>query len=130
MAVAGQIVIDSSAALAFLKNEIGGDLAPPYLAVGIMSAVNYAEVVQRFWRDNIDPQPLLDRLSEIGLVVVATEQHIARAAGELERTTKSRGISLADRICLAEAMQRNLPVLTTDRPWTSLGLSIDVKRLR
>jgi len=95
-----------------------------------MSAVNHAEVAQRYWRDNIDPRPYLEELSGIGLLVVATEQEAAEIAGELVRQTKPFGVSLADRICLAEAVRRKLPVLTTDRPWSRLGLSIDVKQLR
>jgi ribonuclease VapC len=125
-----EIVIDASAALAYLRKEIGGELAEPFLASGIMSAVNYAEVVQRFWRSGEDPQQYLYILERSGLKVVAPDMAVAKIAGDLERLTKSKGVSLGDRFCIAEAMQRNLPVLTTDRPWSDLALPIEVKRLR
>jgi PIN domain nuclease of toxin-antitoxin system len=130
VAVVGEIVIDASAALAFVRKEPGGARAPSFLAVGIMSAVNHAEVAQRFWRENVDPRPYLDELSNIGLLVVATERETAEIAGEIIRQTSPFGVSLADRICLAEAIRRKLPVLTADRPWAKLGLSIDVHQLR
>ncbi len=131
MAVASKnVVVDASAALAFLRNEPGGELAPPFLASGMMSAVNYAEVVQRFWRDGQDPEAYLKTLAETGLTIVAAEMSVARAAGELERQTKRLGLSLADRFCLAEALQRKLPVVTTDRPFSELNLGIEIKCLR
>jgi ribonuclease VapC len=131
MAVASKnVVVDSSAALAFLRTEPGGELALPFLASGIMSAVNFAEVVQRFWRDGHDPEPYLDALSKTGLTVVAAEISVAHMAGALERQTKPWGLSLADRFCLAEALHRGLPVVTTDRPLSELNLGIEIKRLR
>ncbi len=125
-----EIVIDASAALAYLRREAGGELMEPFLAGGIMSAVNYAEVTQRFWRSGENPQQYLDILEKSGLKVVEPDILVARIAGDLEQLTKSRGVSLGDRFCIAEAMHRNLPVLTTDRPWSDLVLPIEVKRLR
>jgi ribonuclease VapC len=131
MAVASkEVVVDSSAALAFLRQEPGGELAPPLLACGIMSAVNYAEVVQRFWRDGQDPEPYIDSLAKTGLTIVAAEMSVAHLAGDLERRTRRLGLSLADRFCLAEAFLRRLPVVTTDRPFSELNLGIEIKRLR
>jgi ribonuclease VapC len=95
-----------------------------------MSAVNYAEVVQRFWRDGQDPEPYLDSLAKTGLTIVAAEMSVAHLAGDLERRTKRLGLSLADRFCLAEAFHRRLPVVTTDRPFSELNLGIEIKRLR
>jgi ribonuclease VapC len=128
--VSKDFVIDSSAALAFLRKERGGELAPPVLASGIMSAVNFAEVVQRFWRDGLDPEPYIESLAQIGLTIVAAEMPAAHLAGALERQTKPFGLSLADRFCLAEALNRRLPVVTTDRPFSELNLDIEIKRLR
>jgi PIN domain nuclease of toxin-antitoxin system len=44
--------------------------------------------------------------------------------------TKSLGLSLADRACLALGRIHRLPVLTTDRAWRSLRLSIRIEVIR
>jgi ribonuclease VapC len=130
MAMVGEIVVDASAALAFLRNEPGGERVPSFLARGTMSVVNYAEVAQRFWRDDLDPTQRLADLTDLGLQVVRLESDVALLAAELIRKTKPFGCSLADRICLAEGLVRNLPVLTADRPWDQIGLTVRIERLR
>lgn len=122
------VVIDASVALAFLRKERSGEAALPFLMSGVMSAVNYAEVAQRFWRDGQDARPLLDELDRTGLIVVPAERAVALIAGEL--ALQSKDLSLADRFCLAEAINRNLPILTADRPWRNLALPVEVKFLR
>jgi PIN domain nuclease of toxin-antitoxin system len=128
--VSKAIVIDASAALAFLLDESQGHLAPPFLANGVMSVVNYAEVVQRLRRGGIDPEPRLQLLLDAGVSFVSPDLEAARLAGDLERQTKPFGISLADRFCLAHAILHELPLLTADRAFSHLGLALDIRQLR
>jgi PIN domain nuclease of toxin-antitoxin system len=130
MALGTEIVIDASSALAFLLRERGWQDVPAFLRTGIMSTVNYAEVVQRVRRDGANADVCLPALLREGLVMVDADAATARMAGELEALTRSKGVSLADRFCLALAMQHGSPVLTADRPWKHLGLSVEVKLLR
>jgi ribonuclease VapC len=44
--------------------------------------------------------------------------------------TRSRGLSLGDRACLALEQQLNLPVFTTDRAWEGLGLRVGIRLVR
>jgi ribonuclease VapC len=125
-----EIVIDASSALAFLLREPGWRNAPQYFARGIMLSVNYAEVVQRARRYGGNGDLCEPALRGQGLAFVDADMATAHAAGELEAVTRGRGVSLADRFCLAFAMQRNCPVLTTDRPWKELGLPVDLRMLR
>ena len=48
------------------------------------------------------------------------------------RWTRGRkvGLSLGDRACLALAEHRRLPVITADRQWRGLDVSIEVRFLR
>jgi PIN domain nuclease of toxin-antitoxin system len=123
-------VVDASAALAFLLGETGGDVVAPCLPGGLISAVNLAEVAQRCWRLGHDPTPYVDRLTGAGLRVVAADMLAARLAADLERLTRPYGLSLADRFCLALALDRSLPVLTSDRPFQQLGLPISIILIR
>jgi ribonuclease VapC len=123
-------VVDASAALAFLLAEPGADKVAPHLAMGWMSAVNIAEVAHRCWRLGRDPEPYLDRLFLAGLQVVEADLLAARLAADLERITRPYGLSLADRFCLALAMDKALPILTADRPFGRLGLPLTIVLIR
>jgi ribonuclease VapC len=125
-----EAVVDASAAMAFLKREPGGDRLRSYLAQSYMSAVNAAEVVQGMRRYGYDSEASLLVLQNIGLRIVDADLQMARIAGNLQRETKSIGLSLGDRFCLALALERSLPVVATDRRMTEIKLPITVVLLR
>lgn len=123
-------VIDASAALAVLLNEPGSDLAGPHFAGNEMLVISYAEVVQRLWRQGRDLEIELRLPSCAGVSFVSPELKVARLAGDLERRTKPFGVSLADRFCLAHAMEQDMPMLTADHTFSLLGLPLNIKQLR
>ncbi|MEJ1969176.1 MAG: type II toxin-antitoxin system VapC family toxin [Rhizomicrobium sp.] len=125
-----EIVIDASSAVCFLRCERGWENFFEYLPGSIMSVVNYAEVVQRLLRDDPVAELRASGLVGSGLKLVDLDLDTALAAARLEGSTRSQGVSLADRVCLALAMGRKLPVLTADKPWTELSLPVDIKLLR
>ncbi len=52
-------------------------------------------------------------------------------AAALQPLTQKHGLSIADRLCLALAMELGVPALTTDRAWANLaldGLQIELVR--
>lgn len=57
-------------------------------------------------------------------------RELAFQTAMLRPTTKHKGLSLADRACLALGGQLGLPVLTTDRAWTELELGVEVRLIR
>ena len=54
----------------------------------------------------------------------------ARLAGELLLRTRSLGLSLGDRACLALAMVLKAPVYTADRIWKGLKLGVPIHVIR
>lgn len=44
--------------------------------------------------------------------------------------TRSRGLSLGDRACLALGLRLKLPVITADRSWVGLRLGVTVREIR
>ena len=58
------------------------------------------------------------------------EAALALASGLLRPATKTLGLSLGDRVCLALAQDLDCPVLTADRAWESLTLGIKVVVVR
>jgi len=62
-------------------------------------------------------------------LVPFTEAH-AREPARLRPATRRLGLSLADRACLARGRLHRLPVLTTDRAWRSLRISVRIEVIR
>lgn len=66
------------------------------------------------------------------LTVFDLDMETAIAAGGMMRVTRSFGLSLGDRICLALAAQRKCAAMTADRVWRDAGvvLGIEVRLIR
>lgn len=54
----------------------------------------------------------------------------ALLAGRFRLKTKARGLSLGDRACLALGRTLGLPVLTTDRDWRGVDVTVEVVLIR
>lgn len=123
-------VVDSSAVLAFLRDETGAELVGARLRTAFISAVNWSEVVQKALDDGMAVAEMRNYLRLWGLQIVAVAHAEAELAAELRSHTRQFGLSIGDRICLATAMLRGLPVLTTDKAWSSAPLDVEVQVIR
>jgi ribonuclease VapC len=137
MATAGvAAVFDASALLALLYDEHGADRVERSLQHGgLVSAVNWAETLsdmtERGESADVAGQRARIALGAIGsLTIVPFDDEQAMHAARLRPVTRSLGLSLADRACLALGRLNRLPVLTTDRAWRSLHLSIKIEVIR
>jgi PIN domain nuclease of toxin-antitoxin system len=73
----------------------------------------------------------IDRsLAFFSFEVVPFDADQAAIAAELRRTTRSKGLSLGDRACLALAVSRGTVALTTDRIWGEIDLPVEIRVLR
>ena len=126
-----RVVLDASALLALLNSEPGGDkLTPQLLSVAASSTVNLAEVQAKLVLRGLDPNDAWDAaLTPIREVVDFTADH-ARLAGTLVAQTRSLGLSLGDRACLALGLTLKAPVYTTDKTWKNLKLGIQIHVIR
>ncbi len=114
--------------LAALQAEPGADLVAPVLATALISSINFAEVVTKLVLRGGHAATVRERLDATLVHVVDFDKELAEDAGELVLLTKSKGLSLGDRACLALARRDRLPVMTADRSWKDLdvGVTIDV----
>jgi ribonuclease VapC len=124
------IVLDASVILAHLGGEPGSERAGNYFGDALISAVNLSEVVAKLAERGVSLGLARAALSRYGLQVAAFDEELAERTGALRPKTKALGLSLGDRACLALAERSALPVLTADRAWKDLQLSIEVKLLR
>lgn len=128
-------VLDASALLALLNDEAGAGRVQHVVRAGaLISAVNWAEVLTRLVQTGGDPVTAAARALPSGdagmLSLVPYDEEQARETARLWIKTQSLGLSLADRAALALGRLRGLPVLTSDRAWRSLHLSIRIEVIR
>jgi len=124
------IVLDSSVILAHINGEPGSARAAAFFGDALISAVNLAEVVAKLVERGASLALTRAALSRYGLQVAAFDEELAEWTGALRPQTKAFGLSLGDRACLALAQRCALPVLTADRTWKELDLSVEVQLLR
>ena len=115
-------VLDSSAILAAMLGEPGGDLAGSMLASGIVSTANVAEVFSKLSEKGMLDEETVFDFRQLGLEIVDHDLEQAIKVAELRPLSKHLGLSLGDRSCLALAILRNATAITADRSWTTLTL--------
>ena len=125
------VVLDASAVLALLGGESGSEkLTFEVLNDAICSTVNLAEVQGKLVGRGIEAEVAWQAAtSALRASVPFTDEH-AKIAGSLITRTKSAGLSLGDRACLALAISLNVPVYTADRSWKDLKIGVRVHSLR
>lgn len=124
-------VLDASALLALLQNEKGAaKVENAILNQAVISTVNWSEVIQKSVAKNINIANLDSELKELGLSYFPFDIKQAEIAADLWGYTKTYGLSLADRTCLALAIHLNIPVLTADKIWQQLNIGVDIELIR
>jgi PIN domain nuclease of toxin-antitoxin system len=129
-------VLDASALLAYLQDEPGAERVAEALEQGCaLSAANWAELLTKLADVGQDPDHVTATLEGQGLLHAAIElrsmdEHAAREVARLRSRTRRAGLSLGDRACLALGNVLQVPVLTTDRVWSELGLGLEVVVIR
>ena len=124
------LVLDASSLLAFLHDEPGADQVWSALSGGLVGAVNWSEVVQRSLQRQVNITGMRQEFVEAGVLFVPFTAEQAEIAAQLWEKTRALGLSLADRACLALAIERKVPVLTADRAWSALSLDLDIQFIR
>ncbi|MDQ3152195.1 MAG: type II toxin-antitoxin system VapC family toxin [Actinomycetota bacterium] len=123
-------VLDASAVIALLRREPGHELVAEHLTDAVMSAVNWSEVLQKVI-DRGWPSGAATAVRSLGVEVLPFTPDDADGAAQLWPTTRSAGLSLGDRACLA--LTARVPggvAVTADQAWTTLDLDVEVQQIR
>ena len=101
------------------------------MLAGAISAVNLAEVATKIMDRGSSGLDTSTAISELGLELIPFDGELALETGRLREATRSFGLSLGDRACLATARRLKLPAVTADQAWAGLripGIKIHVIR--
>lgn len=126
-------ILDASALIAFLHDEPGADAVVDALAAtAAVSVVNWAEALSKVAADGDDPQQVANsfQTNDGTLIREPLTDADCLEIARLRPLTRTHGLSLADRACLALARRLDLPALTADRDWVDLDLGITVELIR
>ena len=110
-----EVVLDASAVLALLNQELGGEIVARYIDQAAISSVNFSEVVTKLAEAGAPEEAIEQILDDLSLEIVSFEKTQAVRSGMLRLLTRSLGLSLGGRACLALRLYLNQPVVTTDR---------------
>ncbi len=124
-------VLDSSALLAVSKGERGAEFVIELINSQdcVISSVNMAEVATRLLDLGLPAHELQRAVTQFGVDVIDFNQEQALACAALRPATKSAGLSLGDRACLALAKLMGGVAVTADQAWQDVRISAGVKVL-
>jgi PIN domain nuclease of toxin-antitoxin system len=127
-----KVVLDASAVLAYLQAEQGSEKVEVVLLAGrgIISTVNYAEVVGKLLETGMPESSVQRVIESLELQIESLNEKQAWKTGLLRLSTREFGLSLGDRACLALALIKKLPIITTDKQWDKLKADIEIIQLR
>jgi ribonuclease VapC len=120
-------VLDASALLALLLDEPGANRVTAVLDDAAVGAVNLAEVVSQYARRGIPEAGIRAMLDPFSVEIVPFDDALAFAAGLLVPKTRSAGLSLGDRACLALAHRLGAKAVTADRSWSRIAAEVGVE---
>ena len=124
-------VLDSSALLAVSKGERGAEFVIELIDSKdcVISSVNMAEVATRLLDLGLPAHELERGVAQFGIDVIDFNQEQALDCAAMRPLTKSAGLSLGDRACLALAKLMQGCSVTADRAWEDVAGAVGVKVL-
>ncbi len=127
------VVLDTSALLAIVNEERGAEVftgRQEPLNIFVMSTVNVSEAYGKLIGRGVGSAEAWEAVTGPVPHIAAFDAEQARIAGQLLLRTRSLGLSLGDRACLALAMVLKAPVYTADRIWKGLKVGVPIHVIR
>lgn len=114
-------MLDASAVLALLFEEIGWRIVRAHLRAGVIGTVNLAEVLAKLSDAGLPFKEAVRAVRRLDLTVVGMNENQAERSAALRPLTRKAGLSLGDRACIALAMDLDALAVTADRGWEALA---------
>lgn len=116
------VILDSSALIALIRNEPGAEIVENLLGNIIMSSVNIAETAAILLAPEMTQEECELLIAPFISSTIQFNTQQAYITASLRSQTKHLGISLGDRACLALGILKNYPVYTADKIWSELNI--------
>jgi PIN domain nuclease of toxin-antitoxin system len=95
-----------------------------------MSTVNIAEAYGKLVGRGIAPEDAWEAVTTPVPEIINFDPEQAKIAGRLVERTRSLGLSLGDRACLALGIALKSPIYTADQAWKALSISVAIHVIR
>ena len=113
-----------------MQGEPGSERVADLLPFARISAVNLGEVAAKLHDYGLSESLIAQELATFELPVVPFDEHHALRSGALRVLSRSAGLSMGDRACIATAELSGAIAVTGDRVWASLDLPVTVELFR
>lgn len=123
-------VLDASALIALFDGEDGAEVVAELRRGSFISTVNLMEVSQAAMARSIPTGSRRRELEDLGIAVVPFTAAQAESGATMLEATRGSGLSLADRACLALALELGATAVTGDRAWAEIDVGVEVKLIR
>ena len=128
--MSSKVVLDASALLCLLNDEPGADKVIDVLTGSVLGTTNLAEVVSKLRDCGLTLDEVREVIGGLHLDVRPLSSSQSMAIGDLRPATKSLGLSLGDRACLALALDLGAELFTTDADLASADLGVRITDVR
>lgn len=113
--------------MAMLLEEPGADVAVQFADGAAVSANIIAEVATKLFERGMLRNEVERDISQFGFDIHSVDEASAIAIAALRPLTRSAGLSLGDRSCLALAAKLGLPAITADKAWATIAGAVGVE---
>ena len=121
-------VLDASALLAYLRREPGWEqVLEAFTGTATMTTVNFGEVAGWLVRNGANEAAVRALRNGLVFPLILVDDDLAIRAALLEPLTRSRGLGIGDRLCLALAARSGAVALTADTAWQEVAVAAGVE---
>ncbi|NDW05500.1 type II toxin-antitoxin system VapC family toxin [Jiella pacifica] len=124
------VVLDSSAVLALIFGEPGGEIVEAALKDAAILTVNVSEAIAKLTDRGFARDAAKEAITGLPLLVFSFDLELALLAASFRPITRRHQFSFADRACLALARRQECPALSADRAWLNVDLGVSVELIR
>ena len=125
------VILDASALITLLSEEKGHEVVASILPKSIMSSVNVAEVAKfLIEKRGLSREEVSNIIHSLIEKIMPFDTKLALTSSDIISQTKSLGLSLGDRACLALAISTGYTVYSSDRIWSQLELDCKIVVIR
>ncbi len=125
-----EAVLDASALLALLRKEAGAEKVAAVLTRSCISSVNLAETYSKMVEHGKRLEEVVYQVDRLRIAVIPFDAGQAQTAASFWKLTRSAGLSLGDRACLALALETGAPAFTTEKEWLKCDVGAQVVKIR